>query len=319
MTSVAMQMREEPIDCELIVVDNCSTDDTRFVAHELINTFSTLPIKYVYEPIPGLLSGRHRGALEARGDVLSFLDDDVELDRNWLSAITQTFLDPSVQLCGGKNLPRYEASPPNWMEHFWCVPPYGGQACVALSLLDIGEQRLDVDATYIWGLNFSIRQKALSDLGGFHPDLLPNHLQHFQGDGETGLCHKANALGFRAVYQPAANVHHYVPVSRMACRYFERRYFYQGVCNSFTAIRSARAVPEFASQGETVDQVIQPSTFSYQILHKCDVAYREGYEFHQRAVRHTPKLLEWVLRPSYWDYQLPSIQLAEELRRPERP
>jgi hypothetical protein len=34
-------------------------------------------------------------------------------------------------------------------------------------------------------------------------------------------------------------------------------------------------------------------------------AYHAGYEFHQSAVRSSPELLAWVLRPAYWDYSLP--------------
>jgi hypothetical protein len=34
-------------------------------------------------------------------------------------------------------------------------------------------------------------------------------------------------------------------------------------------------------------------------------ARRAGFEFHQRAVRSQPKLLDWVQRPDYWDFRLP--------------
>jgi hypothetical protein len=37
-------------------------------------------------------------------------------------------------------------------------------------------------------------------------------------------------------------------------------------------------------------------------------AYRAGYEFHQSAVRSSPELLAWVLRPDYWDYRLPRLK-----------
>ena len=66
-------------------------------------------IRYLLEPEPGLLSGRHRGALESDGEILVFLDDDIEATAGYLHAILDAFKDPAVQLVGGPNLPRYES------------------------------------------------------------------------------------------------------------------------------------------------------------------------------------------------------------------
>lgn len=317
LTSVARRIKKTTIKCEIIVVENGATDDTRAIVENLIKQFAPAPIRYVYEPIPGLLSGRHRGALEAKGEVLVFIDDDVEVGEHWLAAVAEAFSDTTVQLCGGKSLPLYEGPPPDWIENLWFQPPYGGQACVELSLLDMGERPLDVDATYIWGLNFAIRKKALFDLGGFHPDLLPERLQHLQGDGETGLSQKANAAGYRAVYQPAAAVQHHVPVSRMTAHYLQKRYFYQGVCDSYTHIRATgRAL---CSQIHQTPHSETSLTATDQIRLKCTVAHQDGFRFHQRAVAYSRELLEWVLRPDYWDYRLPNVWLPEHLRRPDKP
>lgn len=223
-------------DYDIVVVANglCLENESL----ELLDNKTTLYL----DPIPGLLTGRHRGALEAKGDILVFVDDDIEAAPGWLQAIVDTFADPSVQLVGGRNLPRYEVEPPRWIEAFKWTPPYGGWALGYLSLLDLGDRMLDIDANYIWGLNFAIRRQALFDLGGFHPDCIPDHLQHFQGDGETGLTMKANERGYRAVYQPRAVVYHHIPAGRLTPEYFERRAFYQGVCDSYADIRRAGGV-----------------------------------------------------------------------------
>ena len=34
-------------------------------------------------------------------------------------------------------------------------------------------------------------------------------------------------------------------------------------------------------------------------------AHFAGMQFHQNEVRSDPKLLEWVIRPDYFDYRLP--------------
>ena len=326
---------------EVIVIDNGSTDSTNQVVLEVIEKHPLHQVRYIYDPEPGLLTGRHRGALEARGELLTFVDDDIVATPDWLTAIVQTFEDSSVQLVGGRNLPRYEGPPPPWLKGFWWIPPSGGQACGSLSLLNMGDAQRDIDANYIWGLNFSIRQQALFDLGGFHPDCIPEALQHFQGDGETGLTIQATERGYRAVYQPAAIVYHCVPAGRLTPEYFQRRAYFQGVCDSYTTMRRqgglAPPVPEqppteesglhrlgryarhpllhscnlvrrlFPKPKPLPPVAIVEEAELNQIRHGVESAYRSGYAFHQHAVRDMPGLIDWVLREDYWDYRLPKL------------
>jgi hypothetical protein len=37
--------------------------------------------------------------------------------------------------------------------------------------------------------------------------------------------------------------------------------------------------------------------------HCCGI--QDGYAFHQKAAQESKMLLEWVLRPDYWDAQVP--------------
>ncbi len=59
-------------NAEIIIIDNGSTDDTA----QIVEDFRTqLPMVYDYNDIPGLLTGRHRGAEISKGEILCFLDD----------------------------------------------------------------------------------------------------------------------------------------------------------------------------------------------------------------------------------------------------
>jgi glucosyl-dolichyl phosphate glucuronosyltransferase len=324
--SVAQGIDASRIECELILVDNNSSDSTSEVARNASANFN-VEIRYLVEPVPGLLAARHRGALEARGEVLIFIDDDVEVSDYWLSALVEGFSDSEVQLCGGKSLPIYENAPPQWMSGFWYEPPYGGRACVQLSAVDLGDQVQDVDATYIFGLNFGIRKRALFELGGFHPDLIPDHLQHFQGDGETGLSQKANKAHYRALYHHLAVVYHHIPSSRMTLNSLQRRQFYQGVCDSYSDIR-AKGTAWQNVEAATEADVRQPTPLLVksepeydwgEIQRQCNSAYNAGFRFHQRVVAECPQLLAWVLRANYWDYQLPPIVLPNVFKGLRRP
>ncbi len=329
---------------EVLIIDNVSSDHTAEVFDHVSSKNPTIQWHYHFEPTPGLLSGRHRGSKEARGDILVFCDDDIVADPLWLYSISETFQDPTIQIVGGPSLPDYETPPPDWLESFWRSTKDGGRSCGHLSLIDLGDQQLDIDANSVWGLNFSIRRKALIDLGGFHPDCIPENLQRYQGDGETGLTMKAKERGYRAVYQPNARVRHQISSPRMTSGYFEKRAYYQGVCDSFTAIRSsgrvADAIPEdeFPELTESTGAVKRPTLPSLakaalsrlkslgrrSEIPKCEshdeadvirqrmtISYQAGYAFHQNEVRNDPTLLAWVLKDDYWDYRLPTTSIQE--------
>ena len=313
---------------EVIVVDNGSTSRIKEVVEHAAKKYSNLQIRYIFEPVPGLLSGRHRGALESKGDLLVYIDDDIEADKDWLMAIKEAFDDPTVQLVGGKNLPRYEIEPPEWIEGFWHESP-NGRCCGSLSLLDFGDDVKEIEPTYIWGLNFSIRKSALLGLGGFHPDIFPPKLQHFQGDGETGLSIKAKEKGYKAIYQPKALVYHQIPKKRMTYEFLESRFFYQGVCNSFTYIRrkygryqqeltqdEKKNITDFIKRAlrlirkKTINALDSLNIYmpeDRKLKERFQEAYLKGYRFHQKAVKDNPELLKWVLKEDYWDYHLPEF------------
>jgi glycosyltransferase involved in cell wall biosynthesis len=311
-----------PQEFEILVVDNGSTDNTKDITVDAINAFPSHQIRYIYEPEPGLLSGRHRGALEAKGEILIFVDDDIEADSNWLQAIKESFDDPTVQIVGGRNLPKYEIEPPEWLEWFWLDHPYG-KFCGALSLLDFGDKVTEIDANFVWGLNFSIRKSALFELGGFHPDCISKHLQHFQGDGETGLTQKANQKGYKAIYQPSALVFHSVSKDRMTYEYFDKRYFYQGVCDSYSLVREGKGQVTEASFIERIKAILRKNKQALKkliykenekddLMARFDRAYQKGYHFHQNAVRQIPELVDWILRENYWNYNLPKLNITHD-------
>jgi glucosyl-dolichyl phosphate glucuronosyltransferase len=322
---------------EILIIDNGSKDDTKEISQHIVKETANRQIRYIFEPEPGLLAGRHRGALEANGELLVFVDDDIEATTGWLQAILETFKNPQVQLVGGRNLPKFEVEPPAWLDSFCAATSNGGRSCGWLSLLDLGESELEIDPNYVWGLNFAIRRRALRDLGGFHPDRIPRALQRFQGDGESGLTMKARSHGYRTVYQPKATIYHIIPASRMTPEHFEQRAYYQGVCDSYSNLRRELS-------GASVDSVkVKLSPLSYArstagrvvgylkrlrdqtcvtaeaaevtaIRQRVHRAYRAGYEFHQSAVRSSPELLAWVLRPDYWNYRLPRLKYPAETK-----
>jgi glycosyltransferase involved in cell wall biosynthesis len=299
---------------EILVIDNGSTDQTQEVYNSAKAKNKTHEWRYFYDDMPGLLSGRHRGAKEAQGEILAYLDDDVLLAPSWLEALKDAFSDPEVALVGGPSTPQYEIDPPAWLNALWSEFE-GGRMCGALSLIELGNVKRPTNPTWVWGLNFSIRKKVLYECGGFHPDCVPKALQRYQGDGEIGLSLKIKAKGLLAFYSPNVAVTHLIPASRLTLGAFEQRAFFQGVCDSYTRIRREKTVS--SASGKSWKDMLWPiarKIYRTSLLCWDDAkflgtllgrAHAAGIGFHQNEVRRDPKLLEWVLRADYFDYSLP--------------
>jgi glycosyltransferase involved in cell wall biosynthesis len=85
---------------EVIVVDNDSLDNTREVA---LRYNDTLNIKYFFESCRGVQYARNAGIENAKGDVIAFIDDDCEADKDWLKNIEKPFIkDPKIGVVGGE-------------------------------------------------------------------------------------------------------------------------------------------------------------------------------------------------------------------------
>lgn len=306
----------EPGRFEVIVVDNGSSDDTAAVARGFDGA---LQLRLLHEPEPGLHVGRHAGARAARSDTLVFCDDDIVAEPGWLAAVVSAFAqDDAVALVGGNNRPGWEGEPPDWLAAAWALPAGpvpGGRALSALSVLDFGRGRFDIDPHWVWGCNFSVRRTVLDAAGGFHPDGVPAERLRWRGDGEMHVGEVVRLRGGRCVFDGAASVTHRVDASRMTAAYFARRGRMQGVSDSYTAIRRAgrlppdhgrwrRALTERLRQGgeRLLRAVAPPPAPVLQWQAVCSGmrrAWQEGWDFHRAEVARDPALLAWVLQADY--------------------
>lgn len=301
---------------EVVVVDNGSRDDTAAVARAFDGP---LRLRLLHEPEPGLHVGRHAGARAARSDVLVFCDDDIVADPGWLEAVAAAFGDdPAVAMVGGNNRPGWDGEPPAWLAHAWSLPAgpvAGGRALAALSVLDFGAGRFELDPRWVWGCNFSVRRAVLDAAGGFHPDGVPAERLRWRGDGEMHVGDVVRQRGARCLFVGAASVTHRVDAARMTPAYFARRGHMQGVSDSYTAIRRAGRLPpdpgrwrrELAGRLRDWRDLARSSwarppapVLQWQAV-QAEVrrAWRDGWDFHRAEVARDPALLAWVLKEDY--------------------
>ncbi len=88
-----------PLDWELVVADNGSTDATG----EALSSAGRLPLRTVREPVAGKSRALNKALGAARGDLVVFTDDDVEPLPGWLEELVAAALrHPDVDCFGGR-------------------------------------------------------------------------------------------------------------------------------------------------------------------------------------------------------------------------
>lgn len=76
---------------EIIVVDNGSTDGTAAIIGEMIHRSKDTPIQCLRENRRGPSFARNRGAFQARGEIIAFLDADCIANSSWLDCVSRSF------------------------------------------------------------------------------------------------------------------------------------------------------------------------------------------------------------------------------------
>jgi GT2 family glycosyltransferase len=214
-------------DDEVIVVDNGSTDDTPAVIDDARRSFS-VPLRRLVEQAAGKSNAMATGVADARGDVLAFTDDDVDVGVDWLDEVRRVMNDPGIALAGGPVTPRWQTSPPAWLRA--AVDAYGRLAA-PLGLLNYGSESFPLGPRTVLGANLIVRAEVLHKLGGY-----VSHLGKLRGTLLSGedheLCMRVQAAGFRAVYWPELRVTHWVPASRMRAQYAMSWFFWSGITHA---------------------------------------------------------------------------------------
>ena len=111
--------KQNYLNFEIIIIDNNSPGNTKELTENFLKNNSTLNIRYFLEKKQGLSFARNRGIQEAKGDIITFLDDDAYISENYFERISYYFkqyLD--VMAIGSKILLDYESTIPKWENRF---------------------------------------------------------------------------------------------------------------------------------------------------------------------------------------------------------
>lgn len=190
----------EGIAYEVIVADDMSSDETVHISRYAEN------ITVVRDGTNrGFLLNCNHAAGSARGDYLYFLNNDTNVQPDWLSSLTDLMdRDSSIGMAGSRLVypdgRQQEAAGIIWNDASgW---NYG-------RLDDPGKPEYNYvkEADYISGAAIMIRRELWNEIGGFDERYVPAYNE------DSDLAFEVRSRGYKVVYQPASVVVHFEGIS----------------------------------------------------------------------------------------------------------
>lgn len=152
---------------EVIVVDNGSTDRTMEIACSYSSRFKVIVLQKIGVNISAL---RNLGAVEAKGEILAFLDADCLVPRDWLTNATRQLQSEETGIVGGNISIPHDS---RWVARAW----YG-----------VGYAPKNGEVSYVPSGNLLVRRSRFFQVGGFNEDLKTSE--------DFDLCVRARTAGF---------------------------------------------------------------------------------------------------------------------------
>lgn len=188
------------IPYEIIVADDCSTDQTRNIE----KVIHGLRIIHNKQNLRFLLNCNN-AAQEARGKYLLFLNNDTEVKENWLQSLLDLIeSDPTIGMVGSKLV-----YPNGKLQEAGGIvfADASGWNYGRLDDPDRPEYNYVKDVDYISGASIMIRADLWRQLGGFDASFAPAYYE------DTDLAFSVRKAGLRVVYQPESVVVHFEGIS----------------------------------------------------------------------------------------------------------
>jgi GT2 family glycosyltransferase len=211
---------KEKIAHEIVIANNAKDGTTATAIEELVHSFAQREgnrFRCVRETIPGKCRAQNRAIAAAKGSILAFLDDDLEVTPNWLVSIATFFSSYPHDILQGSILMHSEDKANIEVQKAL-------QRYRTIDFIDYGYSA----GTDIWTLtggNIAVRREVFEDIGMFNEKLGPG------GAGiseDVEFAQRAVKAGKRIGYEPSTAVYNELDPSRLTEEFFRLRHEQQG-------------------------------------------------------------------------------------------
>ena len=200
---------------EIVVADNNSQDDTYKYLLVALRFFPT-KIRILRIRRPGKSAAINEAVRISTGNVLAFLDDDVVVDRMWLTSVEEFFQTGKYHVGQGTVRLRSPAGDDPEIQRL-------NQQYRTIPTIDYNCRLKEVRS--LNGSNFFVRRETFDRVGGFDERLGPGA----SGTSEdVEFASRLARCGIGIGYAPNALAYHHVDRSRLTDEYFKRSHWHQG-------------------------------------------------------------------------------------------
>ena len=187
-------------DYEVIIADDNSTDST-----ELLSTYFQ-NIRIIRNAVNlGFLKNCNNAAAQAKGEYVVFLNNDTQVQKDWLASLLSVFENfEKVGLVGSKLIypdgKLQEAGGIIW-------PDASGWNYGNRDNPNKHEYNYVKEADYISGASIMLPKKLWDQLGGFDELFTPAYCE------DSDICFRIRQAGYKVMYQPFSEVVHFEGIS----------------------------------------------------------------------------------------------------------
>lgn len=203
------------ISCEIILVDNNSSDDTKVIA---LSNWKKLgeafPLNIVEEKSAGLSYARAKGIQNSQYDFLVFCDDDNWLSKNYLNTVYNIFSsETEIGMIGGVGEAVIENQVPKWFE---AMRGFG------YAVGNEGRKTGYTEAVY--GAGMAVRKEVVQALNnGQISFILSDRVgKNLSSGGDSEMCVLVLAAGKKIWFDERLTFQHELHASRINWGYYRK-------------------------------------------------------------------------------------------------